>query len=197
MARLRLVFGLLGLVLVSLGGCPTNGGGGGGGGSSDGLVGTWTGTLNCQTTQTVGTSTTDPVDSTLGFSITFGSDGLPTGVLILGFANAPDAQTDAVESGDQATLTGNAGSVAVTNEIEVLSALYLDESADIEYRLTYSGDGGNLQQSGTGTQSITLTLTGEQLSVEIQTTYDVTQTVSGLQLTSGEVTECSGTLTRQ
>lgn len=188
------------LLLASTGGCPTpNGGGngGGGGGGSVDLVGTWEGTLDCERVQTVGTTDSAPVASTLSFSVTFGSDGLPESILILGFSDAPDADTTAVEVNDQQTLTGTTSSVSVTNVVRVSSADYQSDSADIAYSMTYSASGGNLTQAGTGTQTVTLTLVNGSLNVQIETVYDVTQTVSGLQLTSSETTICTGNLTRQ
>ncbi|RMF81266.1 MAG: hypothetical protein D6744_07360, partial [Planctomycetota bacterium] len=161
------------------------------------FAGTWTGTLNCTRTQTAGGSGGNPVAETLDFTITFGDDGAPTGVLILNYSDGQDAMAQISRDGDSATVTAAASVVTTTLEVEVTSASFTSSTIELRIAIDYSASGDTLTQSGTGTQTLTAILSGDAIEMTLSASYDVTQTLGTIEIETTETTDCTGTLTRQ
>jgi hypothetical protein len=173
-------------------GCPATGPSG-----PPPIAGTWSGTLTCERTQSLGTATAPPETSTITFEITFDDAGVPAAILILGFLEAPNQEASIAQVGASATQTAAAGVLLVTQEVTVSSASFGDTIVQIGFQIDYSASGGALAQSGTGTQSFTATVNGEALDIAISTGYQVNQRSGVVNLDTGEQIMCSGTLQRQ
>ena len=202
--RSRVVTTLLAASLCSaLGGCPVPGGGSGGsgGGGSGGSSGasnlagqSFSGTLNCTTTQSVNCASGQPQRSTRNVTVEFDANGRPTAVLIPGFAGADDQSPQLNQAGQSATLTFTSNNLSITMVVTVTEATYTADSATIKLSIDYSASGGSLTQTGTGTETWTATLDNGALDVSIQIDWDTTWNSAAGSFAVTETTSCTGTL---
>jgi hypothetical protein len=201
-ARRLMVYGLSLAAALVLAGCPTDGGddnGDDGNGSPSALAGTWSGSINCTTTQSLQGTPGSPRDTTETLTITFNENGRPTGVTVIGFSGAGNQVASLAAVGDTATLTETVGTSNVTTVATVRSATYTSTRATITLDLLYTAVTGAATSNGTGEQTIEAVVNGTLLNYEVRADYDVTLTNpdANLSFDTGEVVECSGTLAKQ
>jgi hypothetical protein len=183
------------LVLVSIAGCPPVDPG-----TPPGTVtidGTWSGTLACTSTETLAGSPTITRSSERSFTITFDADGVPTSLPVWGFSNAPDQTATISAVGESQTFNFTAADRDTTVIVTITEATYAGSSARVVMSLQYSATGGALTQQGTGTMTITATVSGDAMTFSATADYDVTQTAGTLSFETGNTIACTGTLTRQ
>lgn len=188
--------------LVLLAGCPATGTDGGDGQDTTGatsLVGTWSGSIECSRTESLNGGTPgSPVRTTIALTITFGADGFPDEILIMGYSNTPDAGAAVARTGDTDTIESTAGSADVTDVVTVSKATYTATSVRLEIDIDHTGSGGNLALDGTGQQVVEITLNNDgSLDYSATTTYDVQQTAGAVSFDTASDETCTGTLTRQ
>ncbi len=197
MNRHSLLLGtLIAAACLLLAGCPTGGGNGSGVGATA-LAGTWSGEIECSTVQFVGDTGGSPATTRRSFTITIDENGFPTEVEVLGFSSAPDLAAALSRSGDHETLTSSASGLSITEGVRVQSATYTDTTAVIQLVIDYAALGGALTQEGTGQQTIELVLNNNTIEYTVSVEYDVVQTAAGIELNTGETTDCTGVLEAQ
>lgn len=168
-----------------------------GSGTSIALSGTFGGTVNSEISQSLnGTTSGTPRRASAPFSIEFDSNGRPNGILVYGFADARDQTANVRAANDRATLT-SAGTVNVTLTVRVSDVQYSNRSMRMVLALTYRGTSGNLNQTGTGTQTIDVSVTGDEMSYSVDVEYMVRQTAGSISFDTGETQTYTGTLNRQ
>jgi len=189
-----IVLGLVVVSLVSVAGCPPVDPGTPP--ATITISGTWSGTLSCTSTQTLSGSPTITQSSQRSFTITFNAEGVPTSLPVWGFTNAPDQSATISAVGESQTFNFTAADRDTTITVTITEATYTGSSARVVMSLQYSATGGALTQQGTGTVTITATVSGDALTFNAVADYDVTQTAGSISFESGETTECAGPLTR-
>lgn len=183
---------LLALALLSIAGCPTPGGGG-----TSQLIGTWSGTLDCTTTQSLGGVDGAPRDSEEEFTITFDDGGRPEEVTIWGFSGADNVVVQVQRTGDSDVVTQNEGERLTSVTATVRSAAYTTTTARLIIDIEYQSSEGSLNQEGTAVLDITARLTDAGLSYTADIEYDIEQRAGSVTLQTGERQECTGTLTKE
>ncbi|MBI5863596.1 MAG: hypothetical protein HZB38_03625 [Planctomycetes bacterium] len=183
------------LAACGIGGCPSDGG------SNEPVIsqleGAWQGSLACERTQTLNGGAGTPVSSSQDLTIQFDANGKPGSVTILGFSG-DEEQTAALNAvGDTATLTSSSSGLAITRMVTVTSVSYTDTRSRIVLSIEYSGVGGNLSQTGTGTQTIDATLVNGAVQYNAEVNYAIQFVASGISLDTTETTICTGTLSKQ
>jgi hypothetical protein len=162
------------------------------------LAGTWSGPASCSRVQTLGMTTSDAVVTDRQFSITVNADGRPTSVPILGFSDSPNQNAALGAKGDSVTLTTTtSGGINVTQIVTVSELTFDDDRLTMDLTIDFMASGGALTQDGSATQRITLTLSGANATLLIDTDYTVTQTAGSLRLDTSEATTCNGSLPKQ
>src|SRR5262245_60764815 len=124
-----------------LAGCPTGGGSTDGGsvGGSKAVSGTWSGTLSCNSTQSINGSPGPSRTTNLTFTITFDSDGQLTGLAVLGYLEEASQTANVVSPGDTVTLTeSTTGGATRTLIVTVRTVTITSTSAKITLDLQYS-----------------------------------------------------------
>lgn len=200
MNLLRISLALLVVVTLSasIGGCPAGGGGNdntndnssGGTTGAANLAGRWSGTLDCEITQSLSGTPGSPNEGNRDVEIEFDDAGVLVGVTVLGFSGSPPGLAEVSAAGDEDTLANLGGTTNPTLVVTVRSVLYSDDSARIVLDVEYSGQSGNLMQSGTAVQTVDVQLDGEQLRYEVDIEYDVSQVAGTISLDTGETTVC-------
>jgi hypothetical protein len=160
------------------------------------ITDTWTGTLSCQVTQSLGGTTGATTTKTRQLSITFDQDGLPDGLLIPGFVDAPDQTATVLHVGQSQTLNSMTSQFQITHVVTVREARYTAAGARVVLDIRYEADGGTLQQEGFAVQTIDVAVSGDSLNYSSTISYDVSITAP-VTLETGEVTICEGVLQRQ
>lgn len=161
------------------------------------IAGQFFGVVNAEIQQSLNGSTAgQPRRSTASLGVEFDDNGRPVSVLVYGFADARDQAAEVAERGDRVTLTSS-GTVSVTLTVQVSSVEYTNRSMRMELALTYRGTSGNLSQTGTGTQTIDIDVSGDQLTYSVDVEYSVRQTAGSINFDTGETQTYTGTLNRQ
>lgn len=192
---------LLAFALATIAGCPLADGGDGdaNGTTPTTIAGTWSGTLSCTSTETVGDLIGNPRPGSRDLTITFNSQYIPTGLPIWGFSRAFD-QTATISSVGQSetfNFEANFPYRDITLVATITEATYSESGATIVIELQYSATSGNLTQEGTGTMTIQATVDGDSLTFSGVAEYAVTQTAGDISLETTETIACTGTLTKQ
>ncbi|MFN0137169.1 MAG: hypothetical protein ACKVS9_13750 [Phycisphaerae bacterium] len=209
MNLLRVGSGLLVIAAfaMSIGGCPGSSGGdgnsnenandnGSGGSGAASLAGRWSGTLDCEITQSLNGTPGSANDGEREVEIEFDDAGVLVGVTVLGFSGSPEALAEVSAAGDEVTLDALGGATNPTLVVSARSILYSDDSARIVLDIEYSGQSGNLAQTGSAVQTVDVRLEGEQLRFEVDVEYDVTQVAGTISLETGETTGCETLIER-
>jgi hypothetical protein len=168
-----------------------------GGGGPIALTGTYSGTIVCATSQRIGETNTQPRNRNLFMTLNFDAQGLPVDLPILGFSGAPDTRVAIQTVGEQATTTAQSSNLAITTVARVTEATYTATSARIVLAITYTGQSATLNQTGTATETIDVSVNGNTLTFSLDIVYNVIQSANGLRLDTGETHDCNGSLTRQ
>ena len=194
---MRPTLACIALIALCLGGCPTDPGTTppGPGNPAD-LAGTWRGDVTCTRTESLGSVSGNPNSETVSFEITFDDNGIPTELTILGFAGAPDQVAQISAIGENASQNAANGALVVDQTATVTSTSITSTEATFGISIDYAATGGVLSQDGTGTQTITATVSGDTLTYEANADYSVQQTTGPIELDTGEEIRCSGTLSR-
>ncbi len=160
------------------------------------LTGTWQGQLTCTRTESLGSTTGTPVSETVTFEITFGDDGAPAAVTILGFTGAPDQVAALNAVGESATQDSANGSLTVNQTATITSRTATGTRIEIGISIDYQATGGVLSQEGSGTQTIVAEVSGGVLTYTAEADYSVEQSSGPINLDTGEMIRCTGTLSR-
>lgn len=194
--RLRLHFLFCGMAVLA-GGCPSNMGNNGGNNSSGAgaeFSGTWSGVLACVTTQTASGAGGTPINGTRPITLRFDADGAFESVTVFGFSGGPDQQATVGRVGQSETLTSESGEFDITRGVTVTTATYSEGVARITLSIDFDSVGGNLTQTGGGTQTIEAVITNGRLECSSQVDYDVDLVVGSVNVGTEEMQMCEGTL---
>lgn len=187
------------LLGACLGGCPAssdaNGNDNGTAIGASGLAGAWNGSVNCSVTQSLNGAGSAPTSGKLDVQVKFDADGKLAAITVIGFTDSPDQLVNLTQAGDSATINDSNGKSS--NVATVRQILYTSDSARIVLDLVFAGQTGNLAQSGTGSQTVNVSLQGGSLSYTADVQYTVNEVAGTISLTAGETTSCQGTLARQ
>ncbi len=186
--RLAALCALVSLILLP-GGCPQNGTN-----EPSALSGTWTGELDCTSTQSIDGGEGVPFETTRDVALTFDDDGRPTGLPVLGFSNAPTQTTGINEVGETETLTSQSGTLTITRVLTVRSATYTANTARVIIDIDYEATGGALTQTGTGVLTVFAEIANGALDVTLDVDYDITQSADTLSFDTTETLACDGAL---
>jgi hypothetical protein len=142
--------------------------------------------------------------------MSFNDDGTPAGVEFTALSDDVAAHSTIIQTGQTTTTTYHPPSSptdSTTESITVREAYYLPAHAHLVYDYAFTGTMAGLPYHGTGSQTYDWVLVAGVLSYTTTCTYDITETINGLNfvtlqpeqqvITSHQVTECSATLTKQ
>lgn len=180
-------------------GDDANGGGdssSGGDASGVAITGQFLGQLDCYDVQSVDDNVADPQHSVRSFSIQFDDAGVPSALFIVPYITKTNLVTDAVLAGASDVLDIPTSGGSIQYGVTVREATYTETTAQVVLDLTYDETNGALVQSGTGVQTVDLSVAGDVLTVNVVVEYsiDVTAPVT---LDLAQTVTCTGTLPRQ
>ncbi|MFN0134487.1 MAG: hypothetical protein ACKVS9_00040 [Phycisphaerae bacterium] len=165
--------------------------------SQPAIAGQFFGIVNSEIQQSLNGSTSgQPRRGTASQAVEFDDDGRPLSVLVYGFTDTRDQQVEVSEEGDRVTLTIG-GTVNVTLTVRVEEVEYTNRSMRMVLALTHRGTSGNLVQNGTGTQTIEIDVSGDEMEYSVDVEYEVRQTAGSINFDTGETQTYTGTLNRQ
>lgn len=183
-----------GLLLILAGGCPMNGG-------PIGPVqteGTWVGTVNCTTVQSLNDTPGPAREGTRSITLTIGANGFPTGAQVFGFSGNPDITADVSANGSSDTVASSTATLTTISQTITVTAIDVKATGfTMSLKVDYTASGGALTQTGTGTLVISVERSGDTLTYTADSDIHVTQTAGDIELDTSERITCTGTLTKQ
>lgn len=173
-------------------------GDGGSGSSASALTGQFRGSLTLTSVQIVSEPPGLTQTSSLNESITFDATGRPEGITILNYAGNPNLRTTKRQVGEEETLTTTFQGAQVTLIVRVTEAFFTRTTMRLRYAITFNSQGGNLRQTGSGTQVVTASLNAEgALSYAVDTDYAVRLIAGSIRFDTTESKDATGVLPRQ
>ncbi len=167
-----------------------------GNGGTTSLSGSYSGTISCFDTESLGGVAGNPASVNKNVTFTFDADGILSSLPIFGFTMPPDITTNVGATGDSQVVTsGNSLTTSIQYSITVRTATYTSTTADLTIDIDYSASGGNLVDAGTAVLNLSLQLSGGNLIVMYELAYDIDRSSSGAgTFNTGETFSCEGVI---